>query len=197
TIFGSNLFPDLFYCVNSLWLTKDYTVIPEAKVTEVLNNRSEKFVFKTDNSGKGKGIYILDEDKTDLDKIKSHGNGVIQTFIKQHPFFNDIMPNSVATIRLTTLVDDSGTVSLKDGYLRVGRSSDDHLKATSLLKIPINIEDGSLEPYCYTPDWQQLEKHPDTGFVFKNKSIPCFQKSVEAVLSLQKEIPYCRIVGWD
>jgi hypothetical protein len=196
-LFNSNLFPDLFYSVNSLWLSNDYTAVPENKVRETLNSSAGKYVFKADNTGQGKGIHILDKNTIDLDKIKEYGNGVIQTFIRQHPFFDRIMPNSVATIRLTTLVDNKGDASLRDAYLRVGRSSDDYVKSSSLLKIPINIDDGSLEDYCYTPAWLQLEKHPDTGFTFKNKTIPSFRKSVKTVLSLQKKAPFCRIIGWD
>ena len=42
-----------------------------------------------------------------------------------------------------------------------------------------------------------MESHPDTGFEFKNKSIPSFPKIVKKALELQATMPFVKCIGWD
>ena len=107
------------------------------------------------------------------------------------------MPNSVATIRITSVVNDQGTISARCSYLRVGNQSDTHIKSASHIRIPINIANGTLDKYGYTANWIQIESHPDTNFLFDNKKIPNFKKCIDIALKLHKAIPFARTIGWD
>lgn len=199
SLFNSNFFPDRYYYVNGLWLTNENKIIPGHEVSEALEKSGKNFIFKDDNSSRGRGILILKHEslKADLDRIKQKGNGVIQSFINQHSFFDDIMPNSVATLRFTTMIVDNGDVSLRACYMRVGRQKDTHIQPGTYIRTAINLKTGELDANSYTPDWQIIKKHPDTGFIFENKTIPHFDKCIKAVFELHKKIPYSRIIGWD
>lgn len=135
-IFNTDDFPDSYYHTNALWLTNDYAVISEEKVKENLSSSSQKYVFKSDQSFQGKGVTIFDRKTLDFAKLNTLGNGVLQTYIPQHSFFESITPGSVATLRLTTAMDASGRVSLKGSYLRLGRKTDLHVKSTTHIRVP-------------------------------------------------------------
>ena len=106
------------------------------------------------------------------------------------------MINSVATIRVTTVVDNSGCISVRACYLRVGRSNDSHVQSNSHIRIPIDIQNGELSEYGYLTDWRRIIQHPDTKTIFKGTIIPFFEKCTSTAISLHKIMPYTRCIGW-
>lgn len=196
-IFASRLFPDIAYHINGLWTTADYAVIPKGKVAEFLFNTTQNIVYKTDNSLRGLGVHFFSKDNFEINKVMGLGNGIAQEYIKQHAFFNEIVSGSVATIRLTTYIDAMGNASLKSGFLRLGRSTDTHVKSVSHIRVPLNIETGELSETGYDTNMHTIEKHPDTKYIFKKGKIPHFSKCVDSVLHLHKQMPFSRTIGWD
>ena len=196
-IFKSSFFPDCLYYANGLWFSTDYRVISDKEVKNIAFKESEKVVFKIDNSLQGRGVFFIEKNNFDSQELKSLGNGVLQKYIKQHSFFEDIMPNSVTTIRVTSVINDEGIVSVRACYLRVGRDSDTHVKSASHIRVPVNIATGTLNKYGYTTNWIQIENHPDTNYLFDKKQIPNFNKCIEAALDLHKMVPFTRSIGWD
>lgn len=196
-LFDSSLFPICAYYVNGLWISPEYQILTNKEVSEIAASQPDRLVYKTDSSRQGRGIYFTDNNNFKVDELKILGNGVLQRFIHQHQFFKEIIPSSVATIRITSVIDDEGTVSARACYLRVGRTADTHVKSASHTRIPVDTSTGLLGKYGYTTDWLQIETHPDTKFVFENKQVPCFDKCLEAAMSLHKMIPFARTVGWD
>ncbi|EIM72920.1 hypothetical protein A3SI_18999 [Nitritalea halalkaliphila LW7] len=196
-LLDSSLFPDLGYYTNGLWLLPDYTVLSEKQFIRHLREQCEKVVFKLDSSKQGRGIYFFDSSAINGEEIKKLGNGVFQSYIQQHDFFNEIMENSVATIRLTSVTSDTGEVSVRSCFLRVGRREDTHIHTTSNIKLPVDLADGKLGKFGFSPRWLEIEKHPDTGFVFENQYIPNFHSMVSTVMELHRKVPFVRIIGWD
>jgi len=196
-IFKSNLFPDIAYYTNGLCLSTDYKIISTEKVKEIVFKRSKKVVFKIDNSQQGKGVYFFDKTNFETKKIALLGNGVVQDFINQHNFFKEIIPNSVATIRITTVMDNNGNASARACYLSLGREIVTHVKSDTNIKIPVDLKTGKISEQGYLVDWNIIDRHPDTNIVFANKQIPHFDKCVTTAVELQKLIPFVRSIGWD
>lgn len=196
-LFKSSFFPDSLYFTNGIWMSTEYQVLSDKEAQELAFKESEKFVYKIDNSLQGNGVVVIKKNNLNIQKLKSLGNGVLQRYINQHPFFDDIMPNSVATLRITSVINDEGIASVRACYLRVARNSDTHVKSASHLRIPVNISTGVLNKYAYTTNWIQIEKHLDTNFLFENKQIPNYDECIEAALSLHKMVPFVRNIGWD
>lgn len=197
-IFQSDLFPDLGAYVNGLWFSTDGQVLREEQIAEYLFRNDEKIVFKADeNAFQGLGVYFFTKNDFDTKRIRSIGNGVFQGFIKQHPFFEEIVPGSVATIRLTTVTDNSGEVSLRSAILRVGRTAESHVKAKTEIRATIDVKTGKVDPTVYLPNFHVVSSHPDTGYVFGGKQIPSYHKLVDAVTMLHAMIPEVRCIGWD
>lgn len=196
-LFNSENFPDRVYYANGLWMSTKYEVLTEQDVKQIVFEKSERAVFKIDNSLQGKGVYFFDKTKIDLNHLKTLGNGVLQSFINQHEFFENIISNSVATLRLTSVINEKGEVSIRACYLRVGQNTDTHVRSASHIRIPVNIENGELDEVGYNTSWNRINKHPQTDFLFKNKKIPHFNKFIQTSINLHKMVPFTRIIGWD
>lgn len=195
-LFKSSSFPICVYYTNGLWISPEQKILTDKEVLEYASKESDDFVYKTDKSRRGLGIYFIKKENLDIDELKVLGNGVLQKYINQHSFFQEIMPNSVATLRLTSVIDDEGIVSVRAGFLRIGRTSDTHVKSTSHIRIPVDVSTGALDNFGYT-SWTKIKSHPDTDFIFENKQIPYFDRILETVINLHKMIPFARTVGWD
>ncbi|MDG1463329.1 MAG: sugar-transfer associated ATP-grasp domain-containing protein, partial [Gammaproteobacteria bacterium] len=196
-LFQSNVFPDLAYYINGLFLTKNCTVINESDVKDILFSNSELVVYKLENSAQGRGIFFFDRNSFDTKKLQELGNGVFQDHIDQHKFFKECMPSSVVTLRITTIIDDLGNASVRACYLRIGRSEDTHVKSSSNIRISVDSKTGELDTLGYLTSWVPIERHPDTGIVFAGKRIPMFSDCISVALELQRLIPFVRCVGWD
>lgn len=197
-IFNSNSIPDLFYFVNGLWFDVNLKIVPSQYVDEYLLQNELKFVYKTDQSARGLGVQVISSNKSfKSHKLEKLGNGVIQKFINQHDFFQKITPNSVATLRMTTVLNNSGGFEIRSCFLRLSRLKESHVKFDSNIMIPIDPESGIFDELGILPNWERLNKHPDTDFFFEGQKFPFYEKCKNLVLELHKKIPYVRVIGWD
>lgn len=160
--------------------------------TDVKND----YFLKLDKSSQGLGVYHLTIDNFDTLTSNHKSNFVIQKAIIQHSFFDDIVPGSVATIRITT-INEGDSVKAKASYLRVGRENIKSIQADSNLRVPILDRKGNLGEYASYPSWKKTKKHPDTGFVFNGQKIPFFENALKEVEILHKKFPHYTLIGWD
>ena len=193
----TNLSLDILYYVSNLFWTTDYKVLDEKRVSDILFKNNEPIVYKIENSQQGDGVYFFNRENFRITDIKKLGNGVFQSYIKQHPFFSEFTKLSVATIRITSICDDAGNIKVKGAYLRIGRDDDTHIKSESAIKIPVNIENGELSKYGYFTDWTSTEIHPDSKTPFVNKVIPYYKDCISEVIKMHNRIPFVRCIGWD
>ena len=174
-IFGGDAFPDIAYFANGLFFTDRNVVVPEQELEHVVFRESDKVVFKLDGSAQGKGIHFFDRQSFDCGLIKSLGNGVIQRFIVQHPLLSAFAPNSVATLRLTTAVDDLGRTSLRAAFLRLGRARHTHISVDDEVCVPVDLVTGELAQQGLLTDWGATREHPDSKIGFAQFAI-CFTR---------------------
>ncbi len=196
-LFNNGLFPNIAYFVNGFFYSNEYDVLSEKELKSFCFRNSDILVFKIDNSLRGTGVYFFNKNNFDIQRIRILGNGVFQEYIHKHAYFNQIMPNSVATIRFTTVIENNGNCSLRACYLRVGRIIDTHVKSSSQISISVDLTSGELAKNGYTTNWDASIKHPDTGFLFMDKKIPEYAKCVSTVFELHKTFPFARCIGWD
>jgi hypothetical protein len=196
-LFQNEYCPDIGYYLNGTWFDKNYNQIPKNKIKTLFFSNTKKIICKLDSTFQGKGVFVYDENNFSIVEIENSGDCVLQKFIQQHSFFNQYVTESVATIRLTTVVDTKGEISLRASYLRLGRADNTHVQSDSHIRVPINKESGILHHQGFLPNWIQVNEHPDTNVVFKEKKIPDFNKAVELVLNMHKKMPMVACIGWD
>jgi hypothetical protein len=196
-LFDGKGFPDLGYSVNGLFYDSAFQAIPWDKVKGYLAERADRVVFKADSSSLGKGIRFLDPAALDVAALQRLGNGVIQTRVVQHEFFDEFMPSSVATIRLCSIIADDGRPSVRACYLRFGRLADSHVLADDQVRIAVDLTDGRLSPEGFLSDWTPVDRHPDTAQAFADRALPHLDRCVAMVLNLHARGPQARCVSWD
>ncbi|SIT40932.1 conserved hypothetical protein [Paraburkholderia piptadeniae] len=196
-IFRDKAFPDLGYFANGFFYTMENAVISDQDLLGILFRETDKIAFKLDQSGQGKGVFVIDRQSFDPQSIRSSGNGVFQAFIRQHEVFNLFTRGPVATLRLTTVVEPAGGISLRACFLRLGRAGETHVQTGSEVNIPINALTGELDPRGYLSDWTDVRAHPDTKIEFQGVRIPAFSECVAKVLELHAKVPFVCCIGWD
>lgn len=190
-------FPDAGYFVNGLFLSAAGAVIPPHKIKDYIFCNDDRIVFKSDHSVQGKNIYFYDKENFCLETINKLGNGVFQKYINQHPFFDEIMSGSVATLRVTSVALDNGEISCRAAFLRIGLTHDTHIKWASNVIIPVEMASGRLQKKAYLPDWRSVTRHPETGYQWEGKVIPRYDEVRKYVMETHKAFPFCRCIGWD
>ncbi|MBY5991709.1 sugar-transfer associated ATP-grasp domain-containing protein [Ferrimonas balearica] len=183
--------------VNGLFLGPDMQVMSQETLAERLFQSGDRVVFKADDSYQGKGIHIFHQDRFNMADLTRLGDGLVERFIEQHPLFDEFAPNSVATLRITTVVKDDGTVEARAAYLRLGVGEDTHVKTNSAIKVPIDLRDGRFADVGYMANWRLTEKHPTSGKAIAGNRVPSFQACVDYVRELHTKLPFVRVIGWD
>lgn len=190
-------FPDLGSFVNGLFLDTSYQVYSPHDFKELLFRDCERVIFKADQTLRGEGIHFFDKTSFNLEDLEEFGNGIFQRYVDQHPIFNEYTPKSVATIRITTAINDDGKVSARGSYLRLGAENDTHVQSATAIMIPVDLETGMLDKLGYRPDWTTTLSHPGSRKKFEDVTLPNYRKCVDVVTALHLKVPFVRCIGWD
>jgi hypothetical protein len=197
TIFSSHSFPDILSYSNGVFFDTEYRVIRPESLKEKLFADQGRVIYKLNNSEQGKGIFFFDRGSFDPSKIYRLGNGLFQRVINQHELFQEFAKQSVATLRMTTILEDDGTTSMRACYLRLGTGSDTHVQSKSNIRVPIDIKNGAFSDVGFTADWLEVDRHPTSGVKFQGKVIPGYDACLKLVRSLHQRVPHTRCIGWD
>ena len=196
-LFGTRLFPDVLSYANGLFVSPSHEIIPHEAVGGYLFQQADRIVFKLHSSFHGRGVWVYTKENFSVDAVVRAGNGVFQSYVTQHHFFDSFTANSVATIRLTTVADSNGEISCRAAYLRAAMDADPVVLTTKAMRVSIDVPTGLLHTTGYLPNYYAITEHPDSGFVFGGATVPGYFQSVAAVCDLHKKLPFCKCIGWD
>lgn len=186
--------PDIAYFIGGAFYDRDYVRIDLAKLIDLAEPYGTVFV-KEDDSARGEKVRKVASKA--LANFPFAEDCVIQRPIRQHPFFDEFVTGSVATLRITTVKAPTGRFEMREAAIRFGRSGAEWLTAGENVAAQIVDTVGTLDAVAYTSDWQGWEAHPDTGTIFGGRRIPYFVKAVELCETLHSVLPHVAIIGWD
>jgi hypothetical protein len=162
-----------------------------------LGQQPEGIIFKGDFSYGGQDIAVIrnaDIPRVDLTRFN---NGIFQRLVTQAASFEEIIRGPVATLRLTTVREDSGAITLRGAYLGLGRSGEACLRGDSLVRVPVDRADGTLADDGYMLNMQRVAAHPDTGVRFAGRTVPSFEACCNFVRACHLKVSYVQCIGWD
>jgi hypothetical protein len=188
---------DLCYYTNLLFFNTAFEILNEKNIKKILFKQNETVVFKLENSRQGKGIFLLDEKSFDISFIKKLGNGVFQKHIKQHDFFTQFKSPSVATIRITSFINNEGNPQAIAGFFKFGAKSDKYIKSTTAMYIPYDIKTGILSDEAYSYNWEVHKQIPNDDLAFAGQQLPLYKDCLAKVKEAHSRIPFIRCTGWD
>jgi len=195
-VFPSDAFPDKGGFANGLFFDEDEKVLNVNQVKDYFFSQDKLIVYKTDSSLQGRGVHFFNQEDFNANDIPSLGNGVFQKYVEQHSFLSAFGSRAVGTIRLTSVIKPDGEAKIAAAYLRLGAASDRHVKSSSHIRIPLDIENGQLGEIGMLADWSSVRYHPASGREFTG-TIPSYEDAVNLVLKLHRNLPYVRSIGWD
>lgn len=188
---------NLGFFINHLLLDINNEIYDASSFKELIFKNTDKVVFKIENSLKGKGVFFFTKETFDFEKIKKLGNGIFQKFIIQNEFFHQFNSSAVGTIRLTSVSKDNGEIEVRAGYYRFGRTNDTHVKSSTQMRIPFDINSGEFYHLAFHPNSRSTKHLPDSAIEFSGLKIPFLSKCISKVKAFHAKIPYIRCIGWD
>ncbi len=190
---GAAEIPDLAYRVHGLWYDQNMQRIGLGELRDKLFSQHESVIMKLDNSMQGRGIKVFD--RTDFNPDHFPGNSVVQRFVEQDPWFDQIITGSTSTLRILSALID-GTPRLIASHFRVGRSNERSIASRTRLLLSVDAQ-GRLGDFASDGAWRRYVQHPDTGFTFAKQQIPRFAEAVANCFALHQRVPQFQLVGWD
>lgn len=160
-----------------------------------------RFFSKPITGTGGYGAGILKYDGENLDKlldIVRKNELICEEIVKQHKDMAAFCEDTLNTCRLYTLKKKDGDVIVTLANARFGRMGNEvdnfHSGGVSA---GIDLETGKLCTDSINRAHLKFKKHPDSGITFKGYQIPLWDKAVEAVCEMAKDVPNIRHIGWD
>lgn len=197
-ILQSVAFPDLLAYVNGIFFDTAYRYVsPAAVKNQLFRGRSESYSSLIIRSRAEAYIFSLASPLVlnSIEHIHRLGNGLFQSVVQPHKLFTEFVEHGNRTNPIVH--EDSGEVSVRACYLRLGSGDETHVQSRSQIRVPINIKSGRFHDVGYTPEWLETRLHPTSHMTFAGNVIPAFQACVRTVTELHKKVPYVRCIGWD
>jgi len=197
-LINKNLFNKTF----SKYVNRDFLYVGTAKFEEFdqFVSKNPRFFAKPLGGHKGQGAEIIESansSKELFDKLKD-GKFIIESIVKQHAEIAEFNPDTLNTIRITTLlpIDDNPIVTFAG--IRFGRKGYcvDNMNADGIITA-IDIETGEIVTAGIDQNSNRFSKHPDSGKEFEGFVIPNWEKVLVAVKEAATALPQIRRIGWD
>lgn len=161
------------------------------------------FIYKPSDDYGGKGITIIDSEKTTgindtFNILTSQGAGIVEELIEQGDALAQFHPESVNTVRAVTYLNSNNEPEIQWCFLRMGMGSSHTDNASSGgLSAMIDPETGII--CSIGRDWKGdvHMTHPDTGVQLMGFKMPEWDKAMELLKKVSNVIPELRLVGWD
>lgn len=134
-----------------------------------------------------------------LRTVASDPEGLIfQERIKQHRALSNFSSASVNTLRVLTVLRESGQVEFPAVILKVGRGATlvDNVGAGGIAA-HMNLRSGKLSAGFVWPGKEAYDCHPESGFPIKGFEVPFWREALELAGSAHQNLTNARSLGWD
>lgn len=123
-----------------------------------------------------------------------------QTVIEQHADVSKIVGQTLATLRLVSVIDEKMPRTLYAIWKLPGTDAmADNFWQTGSMLCAVNVETGVVERVVQGtgPDQQSVETHPETGEALVGFQIPHFEACKKLIEDAHAIFPINSLLGWD
>ena len=122
---------------------------------------------------------------------------IIQSGLRQHEEINKISPMSINTFRIMTKVEN-GKGEIIYSMLRMGQKGNQIDNASQHgLACMIDKDTGFFSDYGFTGLREKIDRHPDTGFIFKAYKFPHWEEVKSFIIGVAEKFYEIKYLGWD
>ncbi|MFV0226371.1 hypothetical protein OBK05_01560 [Empedobacter falsenii] len=192
---------------------KDFIFHPFCKLEDIKNKNSEADAVLTNKTGKmvlkdslgqcGYDVEIVKTSDYTLESLASYmsskGYDMAESFIQQHDHINKISSTGLNTVRMFTVINNTGGVDLIGARLRVSVNSHVDNLASGNIACPVDLNTGKINgPGIYSDITKEdVTHHPVTNVQLIGFQIPMWHKVIELTKKIALAHPENRGVGWD
>lgn len=189
--------PDLAYHIDGSWIDREHRPLEESGLKHRLFANADAIFVKLDRGMRAQGVRKVTRDAFEPQQLAALGNFVVQSAIGQHPFFDQFTPDSVATLRITTLKPRGQPARNRASILRLGRDGGTLVTPENAIRVPVIDDRGTLSERANDAGWASLTAHPDSHVAFSGQRIPGYEAAVAMCERLHDESPFSILIGWD
>lgn len=171
--------------------------------TRILDNRSQKIVFKIKDGGCGKRVMVENVDKFNVDSLitfmEQNAYDLVEEYVQQHEIINNLAPTALNTVRIITQLRPNGEVAIVGCRLRISvHGVTDNLAAGNIAAV-INPETGIITSDGVYSDITKHDEsiHPVTKLKIVGTQIPFWKESIALVKEIAALDSRNRSIGWD
>lgn len=186
--------------IGNSWMDGNLQLVSSSCMSELVHKEPEIVVKRAVNSEGGYGVdfihgSVLSENFDEyIHKIPC--DVVLQRPVRQHPELAELHPESVNTMRIVSLLTENKVkiyaVCLKIGVGKERVDNGCHGGIYCGVK-----PDGTLRDYGILDNGNVLHHHPDLGYRFSEKKIPCLRNALNLVKKAHSFMGHFRLVAWD
>lgn len=151
---------------------------------------------------KGRGVFRISSSTPEpaLWEALREKSYVFQQTVEQHSALTAVAPDTLNTMRITTLRRGSAEPKVVGAWIRFGRHGGivDNASAGGLFN-GVELASGRLSGPSMTKfeqGGQLYTHHPDTGHSLVGFEVPCFEAALDMARAAARHIDY-PVVGWD
>ena len=189
----------------SAFLRRDWVPVLQDNREAVMSflDRHPQFMAKPDNGSCGWGIEKLDaSDFPDREALYRHlleraPDLELEELIQQHPAVAAVYPGSINTVRMVTLLGDSGKVHHVSAMFRIGNGRFvDNFNSGGMVA-PVDRDSGVVTDRALDKKKNLYTHHPATGTPIQGFAFPDWDRAWQMVEAAARLEPELRYVGWD
>ena len=198
---NKNEFNDMF----NKFLNRDYIYPISDKKEETIEwiKKHEVFFAKPNDGQCGKNIEKINmtDWNDDLEKLYSHLKEnkleLLEEPVIQCEEMNKLNPSSVNTVRMVSVMNKKGEVTILATFSRIGNGKVVDNFNSGGMTAKIDVETGKIIEDAVNKEGTIFKNHPITGTKINGFQIPYWNEAKEMVKEAAKFSPHVRYVGWD
>ena len=182
------------------WL--DVSSSCEIKVEKFFHNKV-KVVLKNATGKAGREVKIITPQlfngKTLKSFAKANNLNLMEDYVVQHPFMENLSSRSLNTIRIITLINGESNIAFLGAVLRIGFGKGTDNLSTGGVAFPVDIKDGLITGPGVSFDIRKppVYQSPETNQKFVGLKIPFWPQCLLLAEKIALRFPQVRSVGWD
>lgn len=149
----------------------------------------------------GKGVEkvkVSGDLKKLYDKLLNNNQLLVEDIAVQHKDISKLHPDSINTIRIVTIRNKYGVVSIVCSIIRMGTGHNvvDNFHNGGIY-CPIDIKTGKICGTAINKDGKRFSVHPTSKVKLIGYQIPNWDKIIQTTIDAHNMIPELGYIGWD
>lgn len=190
------------------FLNRDFIDLREVSFKdfkEFISNKEKIVTKEIDNCG-GKGIDIIELDKTKLkneynilklyNQIMNNNQFLVEEYIYQHDELNSLYSGSVNSMRVISFLDNDNNARVLNVILKIGNNGNVDNFSHGGMYTFVN-EEGIVYVPAIDEKGNIFYNHPKTDKSIVGFKVPDYDKIESLIKELAQVVPTVRYVGWD